>query len=77
VQSIAAAIADRERTPSSNLVANINPTFNWVRLAQRVPVRILLDSKPADVRLIAGRTATVVDLSFEPGPRERSDGISQ
>jgi hypothetical protein len=37
----------------------------------------LLDSKPADVRLIAGRTATVVDLSFEPGPRERSDGISQ
>ena len=69
VQSVAAAIADRERTPSQNLVANINPNFNWVRLAQRVPVRIMLDTVPGDVRLIAGRTATVVDLSFEPGSR--------
>ena len=77
VQSVAAAIADRERTPSSDLVANINPSFNWVRLAQRVPVRIVLDSAPADVRLIAGRTATVVDLSFETGSRERRDGISR
>jgi RND family efflux transporter MFP subunit len=66
VHSIAAAIADRERTPTSNLVANVNPTFNWVRLAQRVPVRIVLESTPAEVRLIAGRTATIVDLSFEP-----------
>jgi multidrug resistance efflux pump len=77
VQSVAAAIADRERTPSSDLVANINPSFNWVRLAQRVPVRIVLDSVPADVRLIAGRTATIDDLSFEPGSRERRDGISR
>jgi len=69
VQSVAAAIADRERTPSQNLVADINPNFNWVRLAQRVPVRIMLDTVPDDVRLIAGRTATVVDLSFEPGSR--------
>jgi RND family efflux transporter MFP subunit len=69
VQSVAAAIADRERTPSQNLVANINPNFNWVRLAQRVPVRIMLDTVPGDVRLIAGRTATVVDLSSEPGSR--------
>ena len=69
VHSSAAAIADRERTPTGNLVANINPTFNWVRLAQRVPVRIALESTPAEVRLIAGRTATIVDLSFEP--RER------
>jgi RND family efflux transporter MFP subunit len=69
VQSIAAAIADRERTPSQNLVADVNPNFNWVRLAQRVPVRIMLDTVPDDVRLIAGRTATVVDLSFEPGSR--------
>jgi RND family efflux transporter MFP subunit len=69
VQSVAAAIADRERTPSQNLVANINPNFNWVRLAQRVPVRIMLETVPDDVRLIAGRTATVVDLSFESGSR--------
>ena len=65
VQSIAPAIFDRERTPTGDLVANINPTFSWVRLAQRVPVRIKLDPGPLDVRLIAGRTATVVDLSYQ------------
>jgi multidrug resistance efflux pump len=41
------------------LLANINPNFTWVRLAQRVPVRIVLDKIPPDVRLIAGLTATV------------------
>ena len=66
VQSIAAAIDDRERTLSPNLVANISPTFSWVRLAQRVPVRIVLDPRSTDVLLIAGRTATVVDLAQQP-----------
>jgi len=65
VNSIAPAIVDRERTPSSDLVANIDPNFNWVRLAQRVPVRIELDPVPDDVRLISGRTATVVVRSAE------------
>ena len=60
VQSIAPAIEDRERTPSGDLLANIRPTFNWVRLAQRIPVRIHIDEAPPDLRLIAGRTATVV-----------------
>ncbi|MBV8241288.1 MAG: HlyD family secretion protein, partial [Hyphomicrobiales bacterium] len=64
VESIAPAIVDRERTPTGDLVADINPSFTWVRLAQRVPVRIRLDPGSIDVRLIAGRTATVVDLSF-------------
>ena len=59
VQSIAAGIEDRDRTSSNSLLPNINPTFNWVRLAQRVPVRIQFDQMPADVRLVAGRTATV------------------
>lgn len=59
VESIAAGIADRERNPSPNQLANINPTFNWVRLAQRVPVRIAIDHVPEGIRLISGRTATV------------------
>lgn len=59
VQSIAAGIEDRDRTNGSNLLPNVNPTFNWVRLAQRIPVRIALDDVPDDIRLIAGRTATV------------------
>lgn len=59
VQSVAAAIQDRERGVGADLLANINPTFNWVRLAQRVPVRIALVEVPPDIRLIAGLTATV------------------
>lgn len=58
VESIAGGIADREQT--SGLVANVNPTFSWVRLAQRVPVRIALEAVPEGMRLIPGRTATVV-----------------
>ncbi|TWB11820.1 RND family efflux transporter MFP subunit [Nitrospirillum amazonense] len=59
VESVAAAIEDRERTDGSNLLANVNPTFSWVRLAQRIPVRVVLDNPPPDLRLIPGRTATV------------------
>jgi multidrug resistance efflux pump len=59
VEGIAAGIEDRERSGSSNLLANVNPTFNWVRLPQRIPVRIKLDPVPEGVRLIMGRTATV------------------
>lgn len=59
VESIATGIEDRERTSGTGLLANINPTFSWVRLAQRVPVRISIDAVPDGVRLIAGLTATV------------------
>jgi len=59
IQSISPGIQDRERQPAADLLPNVNPTFSWVRLAQRVPVRVALDDRPADLRLIAGRTATV------------------
>ena len=62
IQSISPAIEDRERGPSSNLLPNVNPTFSWVRLAQRIPVRIALDKVPSGIRLIAGRTASVTAL---------------
>ena len=58
VESVATGIEDRERTATTSLLANITPTFTWVRLAQRVPVRIKLQAVPDDVRLIAGLTAT-------------------
>lgn len=66
VQSIAGGIADRERQASSDLLANITPTFSWVRLAQRVPVRIAVDRVPAGMRLLAGRTASVEVLANQP-----------
>lgn len=62
IDSIARGIVDRERTDSSNLLANVNPTFSWVRLAQRIPVRIAIDHVPDGTTLIAGRTATITVL---------------
>ena len=38
---------------------NVNPVYTWVRLAQRVPVRIAIDSVPAGIPLVSGMTATV------------------
>jgi RND family efflux transporter MFP subunit len=59
VESIAQGIEDQNRSTSSELLASVNPTFSWVRLAQRIPVRIKLDNVPPDLLLVAGRTATV------------------
>lgn len=60
VQGIASGIEDRERTASSGLLANVNPTFSWVRLAQRVPVKIVLDQRPQnELAFVSGRTASI------------------
>lgn len=62
VESISRGIYDRDNPQSRELVADVNPTFNWVRLAQRVPVRIHIDEVPAGLMLSAGTTCTVVVL---------------
>lgn len=59
VDSISLGITDRNAIPDSQLLADVEPTFNWVRLAQRIPVRIRLDPLPGDVQLSAGMTASV------------------
>jgi RND family efflux transporter MFP subunit len=59
VAGIAAGIQDRERSDTTGSLANVTPTFTWVRLAQRIPVRIELDSVPPGTALVAGRTASV------------------
>jgi len=73
VESIAGGIEDRERSESSTLLANVNPTFSWVRLAQRIPVRIELNAPPEDLRLIVGRTATVAIESGRAAPLGNKD----
>jgi multidrug resistance efflux pump len=45
---------------TSGLVPQVEPSFDWIRLAQRVPVRIRIDAAPEDVRLISGTTASIV-----------------
>jgi RND family efflux transporter MFP subunit len=60
VESISRGIYDRDNPESRELLADVNPTFNWVRLAQRVPVRVKIDAVPEGVLLSAGTTCTVV-----------------
>ncbi|MET1079080.1 MAG: efflux RND transporter periplasmic adaptor subunit [Pseudomonas sp.] len=59
VESISRGITDRNASPDGQLLADVEPTFNWVRLAQRIPVRIRLDPLPAGLVLSAGMTASV------------------
>jgi multidrug resistance efflux pump len=59
VDSIARAINVSNAQPNNQGVATVNPIFTWVRLAQRIPVRIRIDEMPPDVVLSAGMTATV------------------
>jgi multidrug resistance efflux pump len=59
VDSIARAISVSNAQPNSQGVATVNPIFTWVRLAQRIPVRLHIDDVPPSVVLAAGMTATV------------------
>lgn len=59
VDSIARAISVANAQPNTQGVATVNPIFTWVRLAQRIPVRIHIDEVPPGVVLAAGMTATV------------------
>jgi multidrug resistance efflux pump len=60
VDSIASGIVDRDNpTDGGELLANVDPIFTWVRLAQRVPVRIHLDNVPRDIHLAMGMTCTI------------------
>ncbi|RZN18173.1 efflux RND transporter periplasmic adaptor subunit [Bradyrhizobium sp. Leo121] len=67
VESVARAITDRENVIGTDLIANVNPTFSWVRLAQRIPVRIAIDYVPEGITLSAGMTATLQVTA--PGPQ--------
>jgi RND family efflux transporter MFP subunit len=59
VESVARGIVVANATPGNGGLASVNPIFTWVRLAQRVPVRVHIDRVPPDVRLVIGETATV------------------
>jgi multidrug resistance efflux pump len=59
VGGVARGINVPNAQPDPAGLASVNPIFTWVRLAQRVPVRIQIDQVPSGVRLVAGMTATV------------------
>jgi len=74
VDSIARAINVSNAQPNNQGLATVNPIFTWVRLAQRIPVRIHIDEVPAGVVLSAGMTATVEidDRAGAPAAKARA-----
>jgi RND family efflux transporter MFP subunit len=68
VGSVARAINVANAEAVQQGLASVNPIFTWVRLAQRIPVRIHIDRVPTGVRLVAGMTATV-QIDRRPAPR--------
>jgi multidrug resistance efflux pump len=60
VDGIARGITDPDKKDGAELLANVNPNFTWVRLAQRIPVRIHLTEVPPGVLISAGMTCTVI-----------------
>ncbi len=60
VESLGWGIAQQDGSPGVDLLPAINPTFDWIRLAQRIPVRIRLDKLPEGVDLRVGTTASVI-----------------
>jgi multidrug resistance efflux pump len=60
VESIARGISDSDAAAGSLGLEDVNPIFTWVRLAQRIPVRIHIDQVPDGVTIAAGQTCTIV-----------------
>jgi len=62
VESIAWGITPPDGNPGPNLLPQVKPVFQWIRLAQRIPVRIALEELPPNVKLRVGMTASVMVL---------------
>ncbi|NGY05883.1 efflux RND transporter periplasmic adaptor subunit [Solimonas terrae] len=60
VESVPHGINDHNDAVGRSMLADVNPTFNWVRLAQRIPVRVHIDTVPDGTQLVAGQTCSVV-----------------
>jgi RND family efflux transporter MFP subunit len=59
VTTVTRGVSVSDAAAGTQGLPNVNPIYTWVRLAQRVPVRIAIDSVPPDVPLVSGMTATV------------------
>jgi multidrug resistance efflux pump len=67
VDSLGWGIAQQDGSTGTDLLPNVSPTFEWIRLAQRVPVRIHLDKVPKEVALRVGTTASVLVMTGRGG----------
>jgi multidrug resistance efflux pump len=73
VDSLGWGIAQQDGSTGEDLLPAISPTFEWIRLAQRVPVRIHLSEVPDGINLRVGTTASVLVLPGTAGSPDTSD----
>ena len=71
VDSIGWGIAQQDGSTGYELLPNVSPTFEWIRLAQRVPVRIHLTEVPEGIALRVGTTGSVLVMTGTAGRDER------
>ncbi len=76
VDSLGWGIAQQDGSTGSDLLPNISPTFEWIRLAQRVPVRIHIDQVPEGVKLRVGTTASVLVMTGTSGERSKKKVVA-
>ncbi len=77
VQGLARGINVPNAEPDASGLASVNPIFTFVRLAQRVPVRVHIDEVPKGVNLVAGLTATVQIEPFKAPPAPAASPASK
>jgi multidrug resistance efflux pump len=63
VESIGWGIAQQNGSTGFQLLPSVSPTFEWIRLAQRIPVLVRIEKVPDNVKLRAGTTASVVVMT--------------
>ncbi|CAK2130541.1 HlyD family secretion protein [Vibrio crassostreae] len=59
IKSIGFGIATQDGSTGNDLLPNVNPNFQWIRLAQRIPIKVKLDNVPEDLQLRVGMTASL------------------
>ncbi|CDT44717.1 conserved exported hypothetical protein [Vibrio coralliirubri] len=59
IKSIGFGIAKQDGSTGNDLLPNVNPNFQWIRLAQRIPIKVTLDERPEDLQLRVGMTASI------------------
>ena len=73
IESITGGISAANAASSTQGLPNVDPIFTWVRLAQRIPVRIRIEQVPPDVPLVAGMTCSVSVVGGKGMPVARRD----
>jgi multidrug resistance efflux pump len=76
VDSLGWGIAQEDGSTGHNLLPNISPTFEWIRLAQRIPVRVHLVSVPEDIELRVGTTCSVLVMAGTSGREKEKPPVA-